>query len=171
MRARTGSRVTAGLLVALLLLVAVAAGESWYLWLQDDPAPTATRPVVIGELTQRAVVDAASAATEQILSTSYSDYDQQVEEATALMTPGYAEEYRRTTDRIRADFVANRIRLAVRVVGAGVVRASSGQVEALLFLDKYVRKQGRTGPVTPYRAVVTVDHTGHGWLVSDIQTR
>jgi Mce-associated membrane protein len=164
-------RTTVVLVVVLLLLVAVAAGETWYLWLRDEPTASASRPVVTGRLAHQAAVAAASSATEEILSRSYKDFDGQVDRATSKMTGSYAEEYRSRVDGIRADFVRAKTELRVVVRASGVVRASSQQVEALLFLDQYVRKAGRGTTTTPYRALVTVVHTEHGWLVSDIETQ
>ncbi len=169
---RLGSgRATVVLLVVLLLLVAVAAGESWYLWLRDEPAASASRPVVTGRLAQQAAVTAASSATEEILSRSYKNFDGQVDRATSKMTDSYAEEYRASVDGLRADFVRAKTELRVVVRASGVVRASSQEVQALLFLDQYVRKAGSAPTTTPYRALVTVVHTEHGWLVSDIESR
>jgi len=175
MTARDGflgsARTTTVLLVVVALLVAVLAGESWYLWLRPEPSVSASRPVVTGQLTHQAAVDAASSATEEILSTSYADYDQQVRQATSKMTDAFAADYRKTVSDLRDRFIADRTRLQVNVVDAGVVRASSQRVVALLFLDKYVHKQGQATAFTPYRALVTVVHTDHGWLVSDLQAR
>jgi len=164
------SRSSTVLLVVLVLLLAVVAGEAWYLWLRPEPTVSAARPVVTGQLVQQAAVEAASSATEEILSTSYQDYDAQVSRATSEMTDSFAAQYRKTVARLRDRFIADRTQLQVRVVRAGVVRASSQQVEALLFLDKYVKK-GRQTSFTPYRALVTVVHTEHGWLVADLQTQ
>ena len=173
--ARTGAlgslRTTVVLVVVLLLLAAVAAGESWYLWLRDEPTVSASRPVVTGQLAHQAAVEAASSATEEILSTSYKNYDDQVDQATSKMTDSFAAEYRKTVDDIRADFVKAHTQLQVDVVASGVVRASSQQVQALLFLNQYVQKKGKDTTSTPYRALVTVVHTDHGWLVSDIETQ
>ena len=164
-------RTTVVLLVVLLVLVAVAAGESWDLWLRDEPTVSASRPVVTGQLAHQAAVEAASSATEEILSTSYTNYDDQVDQATGKMTDSFAAEYRKTVGDIRGDFVEAKTELTVKVVAAGVVRASSQQVQALLFLNQYVQKQGKDTAFTPYRALVTVVHTEHGWLVSDIETQ
>ena len=60
-----------------------------------------------------------------------------------------------------------------------MVRASDSQVQALLFLDQYVTKKGdpRGGGAqqagtdyTPFRALVTMVRTDHGWLVDNIDT-
>lgn len=172
---RRGRRTTVALVVALVLLIGIGAFEILYLTGDDDAAPSADRPVVTGDLSHRAAVEAAATSTEEILSTSYKSYDEQVEQATAKMTDTFAEEYRQTSDDIKDQFVASETELQVQAVAQGVVRASSGEVQALLFLNQYVQKQDRQGrPATDYaqyRALVTVVHTDQGWLVSDIQTR
>lgn len=164
-------RTTLVLAVALVSLVAVALEESWYLWLRDEPVVSASRPVVTGEMAHRAAVEAATQDTEEILSTSYKNYDEQVTQATSRMTGAFAEQYRTTIGDIKTDFVAAKTELQVKVVAAGVVRASSQQVQALLFLNQYVSKAGKDTTFTPYRALVTMVHTDHGWLVSQIDTK
>ena len=169
-----GRRTTIALLVAVVVLALAAAGEIVYL--TRDPAPTvsAARPVVTGELTHRAAVEAAARSTEQILSTSYEDYDDQVDQAAAKMTDAFAEQYRETSAGIRDKFIANKTRLQVKAIAQGVVQASPAQVQALLFLDQYVQKTENGKPSTDYRqyrALVTVVHTDQGWLVSNIETQ
>ena len=164
-------RTTAALVVAIVLLVGVAAGEGWYLWLRDEPVVSAERPVVTGKIAYRAAVDAASQDTEEILSTSYKNYDDQVTQATGKMTAAFAKQYRSTVGDIRQQFLASKTELQVNVVASSVVRASSAQVQALLFLNQYVTRAGKHTAFTPYRALVTVVHTEHGWLVSAIDTQ
>ena len=53
----------------------------------------------------------------------------------------------------------------------GVVHATRTEVQALLFLNQYVSKDGGDTTYTPYRALVTVVHTDRGWLVSDLETK
>lgn len=68
------------------------------------------------------------------------------------MTGPFAAEYRQT------------IELQIKVVAAGVVRASSQQVQALLFLNQYVKEAGQDTTFTPYRALVTsCTPTTAGW--------
>jgi Mce-associated membrane protein len=170
-----GVRTTVALVVALVLLIGVGAFEVFYLTGDDEPAPSADRPVVTGVLSHRAAVEAAATSTVEILSTSYKNYDEQVDQATAKMTDTFAKEYQQTSDEINDQFVASETELQVEAVAQGVVRASSDEVQALLFLNQYVQKKAENGqPKTDYaqyRALVTVVHTDHGWLVSKIETQ
>ena len=167
----TGRRTTVGLVVVSVVLAVALAVEAIYLLGRDEPVVSAERPVVTGEIAHRAAVEAASQSTTEILSYGYQDFDDQVDEATSKMTDAFAAKFRETAEGIEEEFVAQRTEQEVKVVAASVVQASSAQVQALLFLDQYVQKQGKGTAVTPYRALVTVVHTESGWLVSDIQTR
>jgi Mce-associated membrane protein len=159
------------LAVAVVALLGILAAQGWYLWLAGELKPTAERPVTVSDLSQATAVDAARAAAEEILSTSWEDYDAQAEQAKSLMTETYAIEYDETSDDIKDAFVAARTAVDMRVVWAGVYRASAEQVQALLFLDQVVTR-GESGlRTTPYRALVTVVSTDRGWLVSAIETR
>jgi hypothetical protein len=52
-----------------------------------------------------------------------------------------------------------------------VVRATEHQVQALVFLDSQISERGGEPVRLPYRTLVTMTKTGHGWLVSNIETR
>lgn len=166
-----GARSTLVLVVAIVLLIGVAAAEGWYLWRREDPVVSAERPVVTGEVAHRSAVEAASEAADDIVSTSYKNYDDQVEQAVSKMTDGFASQYRQTAEDVRDEFVDAEKEVQVEVAAAGVVRASPTQVEALLFLNQYVTTAGKDTAYTPYRALVTVVDTEQGWLVSDIETK
>ncbi|GAB6984939.1 hypothetical protein [Nocardioides pyridinolyticus] len=169
-----GRSRTIGLIVAIVLLVGIGVAEVLYLARDDDPTVSSSRPVVVGYATRAEAVRTAAQSTEEILSTSFEDYDEQVERATAKMTDTFAAEYRETSDGIRDRFLDQRTTLQVKAVEQSVVRASPEQVQALLFLDQYVEKRENGRPATDfaqYRALVTVVHTDRGWLVSDIETQ
>ena len=159
------------LVVALVLLIGVAAAEGWYLWLREEPVVSAGRPVVTGEVAHRSAVDAASQAADEIVSTSYKNYDEQVDQAVGKMTDGFAAKYRQTAKDVRDQFVDAKKEVQVEVAAASVVRADESQVQALLFLNQYVTTDGKDTSYTPYRALVTVVDTDQGWLVSDIETK
>jgi Mce-associated membrane protein len=165
-------RSTLVLVVAIVLLVGIAAAEGWYLWLREDPVVSAARPVVTGEVSHRSAVDAASKATDEIFSTSYKNYDEQVDDAVSKMVDNnFADEYRQTAEDSRDGILDEKVEIQVEVAAASVVRADESQVQALLFLNQYVTKGGEDTSYTPYRALVTVVNTDQGWLVSDIETK
>ena len=169
-----GRRTTIALLVAIALLLVVGGAELWYLNRDDTPTVSTARPVVVGDATRGEAVETAARSTEEILSTTYDDYDDQVDQATQKMTDAFAEQYRTTADGIKDRFIAQKTRLQVKAVGQSVVQASPSQVQALLFLNQYVQKTVDGQPKTDfaqYRALVTVVHTDHGWLVSNIDTK
>jgi len=169
-----GRRTTLALGVAIVALLAVGIVEVVLLTRDDDATVSAAEPVVVGDATRAEAVRTAARSTEEILSTSFDSYDDQVEQATAKMTDAFAEEYRTTSDGIRDRFLDQRTRLQVEAVGQSVVQASAEQVQALLFLNQYVEKRVDGRPATDfaqYRALVTVVHTDEGWLVADIETK
>jgi Mce-associated membrane protein len=169
-----GKRTTIALVVAIVVLLAVGILEIVYLTRDATATVSSARPVVTGELTHQSAVDTAAKSTVEILSTSYEDYDDQIDQATGKMTDSFAAEYRETAEGIRDRFVDQQTKLSFEVVGQSVVQASPEQVQALLFLNQYVEKVEDGEPQTDYaqyRALVTVVHTDHGWLVSDIETK
>lgn len=166
MRSRSG-RVLG---VVALALAAVVVAEVWYLAIKPS-ASAQHRPVVLGDLEARSVVDAAAQSLTEITSTSFHNYDDQVTQATTLMTPEYAESYRATAESLRPTFMDRQREIAAQVVASAVVRATSQRVEALVFLDSQVSERGSAPVTLPYRTLVTMTRSGHDWLVSDIETR
>lgn len=161
----------ATLLALALLLVVVLALEAWVIWFRDPPAPTAERPVTISDVRQSAAVDEAASSIEEILSTSWKDYEAQADGARKLMTKAFGTKYGRTSDEIEAAFVKAKTEVKVKVAWAGVYRAGPKQVQALLFLDQMVTRDGEEQRTTPFRALVTVVPKDGSWLVADIDTR
>jgi Mce-associated membrane protein len=184
-------RATRVLIVLALVLAVVAGGLFSYRTVTGDdsggsghPDASATapppngvievpkgRPVLISGADATDAVAAAAKAAQTILSASYKDFDKQVTDAASLMTPDFAKQFKQTKSDIRTSFIAAKTEVQVRIVAQGVVRANRAQVQALLFLNQYVTKDGKDTTYTPYRALVTVVHTDKGWLVSDLDTK
>ena len=167
------SRRATTILVGLVAVLALVAGGlfAWDASRDDEPAKPSTQPVVIGSDDATAGVDAAAKAAETILTRSYQDYDEQLDAATALMTDGFAKEFRQTAGEVEEEFVAAKTDQQARVVAQGVVHATRTEVQALIFLNQYVSKDAGDTTYTPYRLLVTVLHTDSGWLVSDLDTK
>jgi Mce-associated membrane protein len=176
-------RTTRTLLILVVVLAVATLAGGIFLWVHDDDEVStasdtgspfeadAETPVrITGEDAQVAVAAAAQAAYT-IVATSYEDYAAQVDEAAELMTPTFAEEYRRTADDVADAIVSSKTEVQVSVVAQGVVRADQEQVQALVFLNQFVTKDGKEPVFTPYRALVTVVNTDQGWLVSDLDTK
>jgi Mce-associated membrane protein len=154
-----------------LLLAAVVAGEAWYLWGTSTPTPTASRPVVIGDVDARTAVETAAQDAAVIFTTSWRGYDQHLERVSHLMTPAMAERYRTTAAPMRSRVVAARSTTATRVVGSGVVTADADHVLALVLLDQRTTESGGPPSFTARRALLTMIRADGGWLVENVQTR
>jgi Mce-associated membrane protein len=154
-----------------LLLAAAVGGEAWYLWGTSSPTPSPQRPVVIGDIDAQAVVDTAATDAAVIFSTSWRRYDAHLARATSLMTTDMATRYRTTAAPVRSRVVSGRTSTVTRVAASGVVRATSAEVLALLFLDQRTTTRGGAPSYAARRALVTMVHTDRGWLVANVQTR
>ena len=124
-----------------------------------------------GEIAHRAAVDAAAQSTTEILSYKYQDFDARDRGRHVEDDRPVREGVPRHGRGVRKEFIENKTEQEVKVVGQSVVQASPEQVQALLFLDQYVIRNGQGTNVTPYRALVTMVHTDDGWLVDDIETQ
>ncbi len=160
------------MLLSLVAVLALVAGGlfAWDGLRGDDTAEPSKQPVVLGGDDAAAGVDAAAQAAVTILTRNYQHYDEQIDDATALMTEGFAKRFRDKADEVEPGFVDAKIDQQVRVVAQGVVHATRTEVQALLFMNYYVSKDAGDTVYTPYRVLVTVLHTDRGWLVSEIDT-
>jgi Mce-associated membrane protein len=167
------SRRATTVLLSLVAVLALVAGGlfAWDAFRDDDVAKPSKQPVVIGSDDATAGVEAAATAAETILTRSYQDYDQQLDDATALMTDAFAKAFRQAATDIKEEFVAAKTDQQARVVAQGVVHATRTEVQALVFLNQYVSKDAGDTTYTPYRILVTVIHTDRGWLVSALDTK
>lgn len=171
---RTGTtKVLAGFL-ALLLVVGLA--ELAYLFVftgEDDAAASPDEPVKIQMSEWRTASEKSAKSVTEILNVSWKNYDQNLEDARALMTQGFAEEYTATTKDSKQRFLETKAEYDFAVVGQSVVRASRDEVTSLLFLNQFVYKgQGkeRTGPeIYQVRVEVTAERSGDEWLISDLK--
>jgi Mce-associated membrane protein len=164
-------RATSILGAAALLLAAVVAAETWYIWGTSDPSPSAQRPVVVGDIEAQSAVDVAATDAAAIFTTSWRSYDAHLARVTSLMTPPLAKRYLATAARMRTRVVDGRTDTTTRVAARGVVRADRDEVLALLFLDQRTRTSGGPAAYTARRALVTMVHTDDGWMVANVQTR
>ena len=166
------SLATLLLVVAIVLLVAVAIVEGLYFKgpLRDDPTVSSDRPVLLDEITTKSAVDTAAQAAQKFSARSYQTYDEDVDAAADTMTTAYAEEFRQTTDEIKADFVAAETEVTVELEAQAVMSASDNQVQALVFLTQYTTKKDVETTFTPFRIKVTLIKAGDTWLVSAVDT-
>jgi Mce-associated membrane protein len=166
------TRTLTGVLgVVVLALLGVLAAEAWYLWGVSASTPTAARPVVIGDIDAQTAVSTAAQDAARIFTTSWRGYDAHLSEVTPSMTDRFAHIYRAGAAAVRHRVVASRSRMTTRVAASGVVRASPGQVVALVFLDQRTVADGGRPSYDERPALVTMVHTDRGWLVDNVQTQ
>lgn len=181
---------TTRILIAVLALVTLALVAEFVLLAVDrfgdddkDPVRVSDgngglvvpkgRPVVASVLQWRDGVEAAAKAAQELVSVDYSKYDDEVKAAVALTTSRYEKDYLKTIGDVKEQGIAQQLKVQASVVAQGVVRANRTRLEALVFLNQVVervRDGKKETVVTPYRVLVTMVHTDHGWLVDRLDT-
>jgi Mce-associated membrane protein len=164
-------RLSIVLTVCALVLAAVVGAEAWYLWGTTSPTATPHRPVVVGDIDAQTVVDAAATDAAAIFTTSWRRYDAHLTAVDPLMTADMAARYRAGAAPVRDRIVKSRTSTVTRVAASGVVRATSSEVVALLFLDQRTTSGGGPPSYAARRALVTMVHLTRGWVVANVQTR
>jgi Mce-associated membrane protein len=165
-------RTTVALTVAIVLLLLLAlVGPPLALGpLADEPTTISSdRPVLISKAAERSATDTAAKAAVAFAQRSYETYDEQVDEAAAMMTADFEKQFRQTTDDARDRFIEAETQVTAEVAAQGVMTASEQQVEALVFLNQFTLRKGEESVFTPFRLKVTLIDTEQGWLVSDVE--
>lgn len=169
-------RRTTGALLAALLLGGCTGGTEQDGGSVPSATPTAAatsshraaRPPRGAELREIRLV--AARAVETILSYGHRTLGTDEAAATALMTPAYAREFRRSFARLRDEALAVQGSSRAVVVASGVVAASADEVQVLAFVDRTTRSSVERRGVTQAAPVVTVARAGREWRVADIAT-
>lgn len=191
--AAAAGRTSTLLAVLGVLVLALVLQCGWFVWnaVRDVEVATASsstddekddesievpsgKPVVLNQLAVQEGVDAAASAAQVMFARNWKSYDEGVDDAVALMTDEFGEEFRATTEDVRQEFVRKKTEVQVRVVAQSVVRANETELEALIFLNQYVFRgegEGAKSTYTPYRALLTMVHTDNGWLVDGVDTK
>jgi Mce-associated membrane protein len=154
--ARRRRRWSAALLLAALAAAALSAAA----WHGHDEAHR--RDVAV-----RQSLAAAPAAAQAIFSYDYRSFDASTANARAFVTGEFAAEYARTTAALKPNAVAEQAIVRASVSATGVVTATSGGVELLLYVDQYRRNTNITGEkVDQNRVVLTMVPADGTWKVS-----
>lgn len=168
---------------AALLLVALTPGalsgcgpaESTALGQRPTTYPTAgsgtptPAPDRLGEA-RRDALEAATAATEAILSYDYRSLDADLARATAFMTPTYRAQFRTLAGELQRRTRVTRLATAATVLRAGLQGISHGQARAVLFVEQLTSTEGSLGATSRTALVLTLQRTGSGWLVASLDT-
>lgn len=183
---RRGTTKVLGALAGLLTLVIIAmlAWTGWQAW-NDDDGPehvmafdreyaVKEKPVRIPVSGWNAANNAASKAITEIFTFDWKNYDENVQDARALITEKFEKEYSKTATATREKFLASKADYEVTVVGQSVVEATPDEVATLIFLNQFVYKgegDQRTGPeIYQARMLVRMVRTDRGWLVDELRT-
>lgn len=175
----TARRLTLALTVLVLLAGALTA------WLATRPEPANVVPkvdedgsYVVGSLPRDGdeVVRAAAEALPLALTYDFRTLDEGLAEATARMTPGFAEEFREVFEKAAAELARTERAVTQTLVrGAGLVEQDGSSATALVYVDQLlVSSKSRTdknAPVTvsQNRVVVELRRVDGVWKVSGIR--
>ena len=158
-----GGGVPGWLLTGLGLLAAGLVAATIWMWFAgaDGGDDSAAREAQV----------AAEQAVVPVLSYDYEHLEEDQKAATALMTGKYRTEYDKLFTVLEENAPETQTKVTASVVASGIVRASEGRVQVLVFVDRPTTNKLNPEPVV-YKDQVTlsmqlVDGT---WLVDDMAT-
>lgn len=172
------------LIVVLVGLVLASAALTVRVVRHEDPAVVTPKGLAdggyrvgtVGDEESTAAVKAAAKALPVALSYDYRSLDESLEEGTALMTPGFAEEFRATFDKTTRSLATQKqavTRALVRAAGL-VGKVQDGKATVLVYLDQVLvsskaKKAGDPLKVSQNRVHVTMREVDGRWRVADIE--
>lgn len=154
--------------LALLAVAAVVVGVLAYRHQADRDA--------VAEARSQAP-DAAERALPAVLSYDYRTLKADRVRAEGYLTPHYRAQYDRTFKLLETDqsgkpgaAVQTKAVVKANVLGSGVVDASADLVRVLVFVDQTSQKAGQDPQVFQNRVAVTMQRSGHRWLVDNLKS-
>ncbi len=142
-------------IVAVVLLAFVAL----FAWTQEREARAR-------QDASRDSVAAAEAAARAIFSYDHKGFDAAVNNGRAFTTGEFTKEYEQTTSALKPAVMSEQAVVRAEVSAAGVVTASSSQVEVLLYVNQYRKNVNIQGEkMDQNRIVLTMVRTPEGWKV------
>ena len=147
-------------ILAIGLAAALVLGLAATAWVNTDRT----------RRSERASADAlavASAATTAIFSYDYRSFDASVANGRQFITGEFADEYAQTTQTLKPAAEQEQAVVRAEVSAAGVIDASAGQVDILLYVNQYRRNVNIDGEkVDQNRVVLTLVNVDGQWKVS-----
>jgi Mce-associated membrane protein len=154
---RTRTHRTVAALTTAVVLVAGFAGYAWF----------ARHQALRRDGAAHACLVAATPASQAIFSYDYRNFDASVATGQSFVTGAFAKEYASTTAGLKATAVKEQAIVQAQVSSAGIVAATDGGVDVLVYLNQYRRNANITGEkVDQDRVLLTMVPLGRDCKVS-----
>jgi Mce-associated membrane protein len=151
-----GRRLSTGLVAAVLVVLA-AAGFAWYQTSQSQGR----------DADNRAAMTAGTTAAQAIFSYDYRTFDASVAGGKKYVTGDFATEYAKTTAALKPTAQQEQAVVQAQVSAVGVIEASGGHIDLLVYLNQYRRNVNVSGEkVDQNRVVLTMVRANGSWKVS-----
>lgn len=155
--------VPAWLLAGLGVVAAGLVAATAWMWTAQDDARD--------DSAARAAQVAAERAVVPVLSYDHETLEADQQEAQALMTGSYREEYDKLFAVLEENAPQTETTVTASVISSGIVRASGDRVQVLVFVDRPTTNRLSAEPVV-YKDQVTLSmqRVDGDWLVDDLVT-
>lgn len=146
-----GAVATIGLLIALILTM---------LQLNDANALDSARS---------SALTAAQTYATQIAGYDYRHLDDDFAAVLANSTPSFKESFTKSSNALKSTLIKYKATAVAKVVSAGVVSATTGQVVVLVFLDQTVNNTNQKAPTTDRSQIeMTLVSSSGRWLIDQV---
>jgi Mce-associated membrane protein len=151
------------LLAGFELLAAAGVGECW--WQAEQGAPS------IDDDARTQVLVSAADLTQRTLSYDYKSLDQDMETASAKMSPTFRKEYRSTMNQVRANTEKNKIVLEASAVASAIIDVSTTKAKVLVFANQTTSVgagKDKKQQLLRNSLVVTLERDGGDWVIDQL---
>lgn len=164
-----GSAALAALLTALVVGLAVFA----FFRVQDVLDPPQGVAADSGQVTEEdfrtALLVAAADLSQRVLTYHHDTFDQDIEVATARLTPEFREEYDSAMAAVRANTERNRISQEATAVSTAIISATRDEAKVLVFVNQETSSaRTKANQMVRNRLVVDLERVDGDWAIAGV---
>lgn len=164
-----GSRILAALLTAIVAGLAVFVGIEAYDGINPEQGVDAASGQVTDEDARTAILVAAADLSQRVLSYHHDSFDEDIELATARLTPEFRTEYTDAMEQVRANTMKNKISQDATAVSTALITATEQKAQALVFINQETASaKTKANQLVRNRLVVDLVKIDGDWAVANV---
>ncbi|QIK76714.1 hypothetical protein [Nocardioides piscis] len=163
------SPALAAVLTALVVGLAVFTGFQVQDALDPPQGVAADTGQVTDEDSRTALLVAASDLSQRVLSYHHDTFDQDIEVATARMTPEFREEYDSAMDAVRANTDRNKISQEATAVASSIISSTGEKAKVLVFVNQETSSaRTQANQLVRNRLVIDLERVDGDWAIAGV---
>lgn len=164
-----GSTWLAALLTAVVVGLAVFTGFTVYDELNPPQGAAPETGQITDEDARTGVLVAAADLSQRVLTYHHDTFDQDLEVATARLTPEFREEYDSAMEQVRANTAKNKISQEATAVSSAIISATAEKAQVLVFINQETSSaKTKANQLVRNRLVVDLVREDGDWAIAGV---